>query len=325
MKKFTPFLFLFLLFACKKHNGSSSTSSSSSADTTGTWIQVSKYAGDSIADPIGFAIEGQLYIGMGSATLGTARSTQMLTYVDTPNAWSLIANYPYPTLANSGIGFSIGTTGYVLLNNDTVSELYAYNQEANTWTKLAGYPGELTTATTAFSIAGKAYIGFGASLTSGLHTFYVYDPGAFNWSTAEDFPGTQNAGTTCFVVGNYAYIGTGGVSPLGKGATLSAQFYRFDAINDAWKPCADFPGTLRSFATGFSVGAMGYIVGGVDVNGNYLKDVWRYDPTADKWSQLADFPGGARASALGFSSYPSGYVGFGHGATAYSDLWQYKL
>lgn len=67
MKKFAPALFLLLLFACKKHNTTSS---------SGSWTKTSTFVGAiPTFDPIGFAIDSNLYIGMGSPQPGGIRST----------------------------------------------------------------------------------------------------------------------------------------------------------------------------------------------------------------------------------------------------------
>lgn len=315
MKRVIPFVLLSLLFACKKHNSSSAPS--------GHWTQTSNFLESEFVDPVGFMIGNQLYVGMGSPRVDSERATQCLAYNDSSNSWSVIRNYFYPTDGTSGIGFSIGGAGYVLLGHDSVAEMFTYDASGGFWNQTGSYPGELATATTAFSVNGKAYVGFGASPVSGLHTFYQYDPVTFNWSVEGDFPGTQNIGMTSFVIGNYAYVGTGGVLSQGDTA-MSTQFFRYDPAHDSWTPCANFPGTPRSYASGFSVGNMGYIVGGIDANGDYLQDVWQYDPVTGKWSRQADFPGGARSNGLAFSGSTAGYFGFGHGTNGFSDLWEFQ-
>jgi N-acetylneuraminic acid mutarotase len=317
MKKVTPVLFLLLLFACKKHNGTSTSS--------GTWTQTSTFSGTSITDPVGFAIGSRLYIGMGAPIPGTERATSFYAYDENANAWSAAASYPYQTGGTSGIGFAIGGTGYVLLSRTTTAgELYSYDTATNSWTKMADFPGEMLTTTSAFSLNGKAYVGFGTSPTA-TNTFYQYDPAANTWSNVKDFPGIQYEGTTCFVIGNYAYVATGAEANQVNGLSYTAQSYRYDAASDSWAAIANFPGTPRLFATGFSVGNMGYIIGGLDSSGNFLKDVWQYDPNRDKWLKQADFPGAARGVALGFSGTNAAYFGFGHDAAGgYADFWEFK-
>jgi len=75
---------------------------------------------------------------------------------------------------------------------------------------------------------------------------------------------------------------------------------------------ADFGGTARYYATGFSIGAKGYIGTGAEGGGGpYTKDFWEYDPTTNTWTRKADFGGTARYGAGGFSIGTKGYLGTG--------------
>ena len=317
MKKFIPFVFLVLFFACKKHNSSPATPSQ--------WEPTSNYASSSVVDPVGFSIGGRLYIGMGSPNIGAGRGTQCVAYDTAANAWFQVSSFLTPTLVGSGFGLTIGGTGYVLLARDTlVGQLWAFDTAGDTWTRLADYPGKFDVSTIGFSVNGKAYVGFGDSADP--QAFYQYDPGTGGWSAIADFPGQQAGATTSFVIGNYAYVGLGTNLLAGPDAGLYDQFYRYDPSANTWRGIAVFPGSQRAGGTGFTVGGKGYVVGGVDANSNFLKDVWQYDPVANTWSREADFPGAARELALGFGDSTNAYVGFGIGVgiVGLTDLWKFK-
>ncbi|MDX1684576.1 MAG: T9SS type A sorting domain-containing protein [Saprospiraceae bacterium] len=72
-----------------------------------------------------------------------------------------------------------------------------------------------------------------------------------------------------------------------------AELYEYDPDNDSWIERADFPGELRSAATGFAVNGKGYIGGGVnaDFTGTHT-DFFEYDPSNDTWKKAdgMDFP-----------------------------------
>ncbi|MCX5849701.1 MAG: hypothetical protein NTW65_09645 [Deltaproteobacteria bacterium] len=70
------------------------------------------------------------------------------------------------------------------------------------------------------------------------------------------------------------------------------------ASDGTWTQKADFGGTARGFAVGFSIGNKGYIGGGVSTAWN--NDFWEYDPANDTWTQKADFGGGVRVGGLSF-------------------------
>jgi hypothetical protein len=89
-----------------------------------------------------------------------------------------------------------------------------------------------------------------------------------------------------------------------------------------WTQKADFGGTARGYAVGFSIGSKGYIGTGDD--GAYKKDFWEWDQVNNLWTQMADFGGMAIDNAASFSIGTKGYVcsGYNNG-TFYKDLWEW--
>jgi len=69
-----------------------------------------------------------------------------------------------------------------------------------------------------------------------------------------------------------------------------------------WTQKADFGGTARFEAVGFSIESKGYIGTGND-GSSYLKDFWEYDPAANTWTQKADVGGWSEEAP---SASPSG-------------------
>jgi N-acetylneuraminic acid mutarotase len=80
----------------------------------------------------------------------------------------------------------------------------------------------------------------------------------------------------------------------------------------------------RYEAVSFQVNDKGYVMGGIDENGNYTKDLWEYTQ-ASGWVQKTDFPGGPRAKAIAFVIGTKAYVGTGSdGTTLYKDFYEYN-
>ena len=95
---------------------------------------------------------------------------------------------------------------------------------------------------------------------------------------------------------------------------------------DYWTQKADFGGTARYSAVGFSIGAKGYVGTGSTGIGcnNCVKDFWEYDPATNSWAQKADFGGVERYVAVGFSIGNKGYIGTGGASTGNKkDFWEY--
>ncbi|MEO5674894.1 MAG: T9SS type A sorting domain-containing protein [Chitinophagales bacterium] len=107
------------------------------------------------------------------------------------------------------------------------------------------------------------------------------------------------------------------------------DFWEYNPDADTWTPKANFGGTDRLFAVGFSIGGKGYLGTGLDYYEGYKKDFWEYDPDINSWTQKADFGGIARYSAVGFSISNKGYLGTGFSGTLIStfgpskDFWEY--
>ena len=97
------------------------------------------------------------------------------------------------------------------------------------------------------------------------------------------------------------------------------------AATNTWTKKADFGGTARSGAVGFSIGVKGYIGLGYDTTSTYTQALWEYDPTANSWTQKNDFTGTGRMNATGFSIGNKGYVGLGASGTStfYNDFYEY--
>jgi hypothetical protein len=107
---------------------------------------------------------------------------------------------------------------------------------------------------------------------------------------------------------------------LFSSSTLFAQV-------NTWTQKANFGGTARLDAVGFSIGNKGYIGTGTLVyNDNGTKDFWEYDPETNVWTQKADFGGTGRFAAVGFSIGNKGYIGTGlsdYNNTRTKDFWEY--
>jgi N-acetylneuraminic acid mutarotase len=86
-----------------------------------------------------------------------------------------------------------------------------------------------------------------------------------------------------FTIGTTGYIGNTG--PNG------GQFHQYNFTSNSWTRKADVPLFGRMMAATFSVGAKGYIAGGMgDAGSAYYKDVWEYNSSANIWTKKADLP-----------------------------------
>lgn len=106
--------------------------------------------------------------------------------------------------------------------------------------------------------------------------------------------------------------------------TISALITETIFAQNTWTQKADFGGTERLYAIGFSIGAKAYMGTGDDSTNN-TSDFWKYDQAAGTWTQVASFGGGTRQESVAFAIDAKGYVGLGRqaGVGAKNDFWVY--
>jgi hypothetical protein len=78
---------------------------------------------------------------------------------------------------------------------------------------------------------------------------------------------------------------------------LLTAFAMISRAQGTWTQKADFGGTERLSAVGFSIGTKGYIGTGGKYPDPPYSDFWEYDPATDVWTQKADFAGSPREYA----------------------------
>ncbi len=181
------------------------------------------------------------------------------------------------------------------------------------------------TSAVAFSMGGYGYIGTGADASNNLlNDFWRFDPVTSSWTQMADFGGTaryQAAGFSMeLATGPFGFIGTG-FDP-----SNTNDFWAYDPAGNTWVQRADFAGTARGAAVGFSTGTsldtLGFI--GTGYGNAPLNDLWAYDPDADSWTQVSSLPTSGRYLATAFSTGSLGYVTTGSlDGAPQQDLWQY--
>jgi hypothetical protein len=269
------------------------------------------------------------------------------------DTWTEKADVPGPNTSRAmAIGLSIGDKGYVGTGTPTLTDFWEYDPINENWTQKADVPYsayDYRYNAVAFSIGDKGYVGTGVTQFPWwveLSDFWEYDPEFDIWTQKADFGGVARQGAVGFSIGNRGYVGTG------RGDYLLSDFWEYDPTSlvngldvngnpmGAWTQKADFGGTARRLAVGFSIESKGYIGTGDDSSSELASaDFWEYDPTSlangldvngnpmGAWTQKADFGGGPRSEAAGFSIGDLGYLGTGSWPAAgflnSADFWEY--
>ena len=153
--------------------------------------------------------------------------------------------------------------------------------------------------------------------------FGSIDPSTNAWTQKADFGGIARGFAVGFAIDGKGYIGTGNADSFYNRPTV--DFWEYDPAGNSWTRKADFKGSPRSTAIGFSIGDKGYIGTGFNDNYDFKADFWEYDPSADSWVQKSDFAGAKRSQAIGFSIGDKGYIGTGLQGVyrRVKDFWEY--
>ncbi|MFH1321784.1 MAG: T9SS type A sorting domain-containing protein [Bacteroidota bacterium] len=225
----------------------------------------------------------------------------------------------------TGYTKSFGVVGYIYpyliridLNGDTLwTKIYS---------KLSG-PSNFFAQQT--SDNGYVILGSTATFGAGGNDCYIIKTDALgNVNCNTNSTNTIVTNPTTFLIDSSVAITSGGI--VSNPATIISNTITFTNILcydtgmvlcDTWTQKANFGGTARYGAVGFSIGSQGYIGTGSD--GTYRNDFWEYDTTNNSWTQKADFAGTGRRYAVAFSIGNKGYIGTGYDGASKNDFWEY--
>ncbi|MEO5675778.1 MAG: T9SS type A sorting domain-containing protein [Chitinophagales bacterium] len=293
--------------------------------TQNTWTQKADFGGTARLSAVGFSIGSKGYLGTGYDNWGHYKK-DFWEYDPDADTWTQKADFG-GTPRTGAVGFSISSKGYLGTgddgNGDYYKDFWEYDPDANSWMQKADFGGTGRYLAVGFSIGSKGYVGTGSKNNNYKKDFWEYDPDTNTWTQKADFGGTACNGAVGFGIGSKGYLGTGVY--YDNTYHYYKDFWEYDPNANSWTQKADFGGTARALAVGFSIASKGYLGTGSNYP-TYYKDFWKYDPDANTWMQQMDFGGTVRRSAIGFSIGSKGYLGTGEVyPDYYKDFWEYTL
>jgi N-acetylneuraminic acid mutarotase len=200
------------------------------------------------------------------------------------------------------------------MNYSSTEGAFSYDPASGEWIDLT-LPDNISVHPfmTAFTIAGKAYIGLGSLGDDSYSDWYEYDGATDTWTRKASFPGTlpHAFSPTSFVIDDKGYV-----------ITNAGELWQYDPATDQWSQRANTPFSSRTGMIAFTLEGKGYAGLGEDNSAVIYDDFWEYDPAADSWTKMIEAPL-PLSSAFSFSYDGKGYVGGGLSTsrTSNKSLW----
>jgi N-acetylneuraminic acid mutarotase len=143
--------------------------------TLNSWTSKASFATLGRIAPVGFALNGKGYIGLGSRT---TNKNDFWEYDPTLDTWVQKGNFP-GVARNSAATFTIGSFAYVgggYDGSNDKQDFWQWEPIADLWVQKANLGGGTRTSFVAFSINAKGYIALGRNNGSNSNTLWEYDP-----------------------------------------------------------------------------------------------------------------------------------------------------
>ena len=251
-----------------------------------TWSQKANFPGAGRYGAVGFSIGNKGYVGLGADS--TTGYNDFYEYDPATNIWTKKVDFPAEARLLC-VGFGIGAFGYIGLgklkfNDSRRGDFWKFDPTGSgAWALITTYGNSASTAlvgSVSFVINSKAYIGLGNTINGRVSYIYEFNPVGNVWTAKDSFGGGARDYAIAFsTTGNKGYVGLGyGDVAL---AGYKSDLWEFDpaaGVGSQWTKVSDFIGVARYAATGFGIGANGY-VGAGGTGSILLKDFYKFDPT----------------------------------------------
>ncbi len=312
-------------------------------DLVGNWVaSTNDFAGSTRGYASSFVIDNKLYVFSGYNGKDYYKDLWALDLSSENGSWSQLTPLDAEaTITNAttahygrryGVGFSIGTNGYIgggSDGNEYLKDFWKYDTQTNKWTQIADLPTSGRYGSYGFTLNSVGYVGGGygdnpsASGQVFFSDLYSYSPSTDSWTTLEP-KGRKRAFASVFVINNVAYIFGGNNS---SGA--ATDMWSFDGTNWVSKREIynktdesfddDYSTIARYQAATFVINGKGYVTCGTS-GSSLLKYTWEYDPTNDLWEEKTPFEKNPRYGAIGAATTTGvGVVVTGYNGSAYLD------
>jgi hypothetical protein len=162
------------------------------------------------------------------------------------------------------------------------------------------------------TVEGVAYIYGGSGSVS---PFYFVDNDAYVFSTDTFTAKTDMSAARWFGAGFAAALKCYASYGYDNTTTRTQTNYEYSPSADSWATKTSGPNPVRSGPSSFVISDNGYVIGGGDASGNFLKDNDQYATGSDAWTSKTDM-GTARSTPGAFTIDGTGWalMGFSTGS-----------
>jgi len=258
--------------------------------------------------------------------------------------WERLNDTPF--LKHHSNGFGIGDKAYIFegtYENDgpdgVSNEVWEYDPQADSWSRIADFPGPGRAIAIGDDWDGKFYYGFGSNF-GGLSDLWVFDPADESFTELPSCPCIGRSHPALIAHNDKIYMGSGS-SIMGD----LDDWWEYDIQTQVWTQKEDMPGGDRHHPFFFahenkvyvggghktnwleynldteewkeidnapsgrvagsqlSYKGKGLIIGGDDASHVHVPDFetfMSYDPASDTWSYLPELPNGSRWACSSF-------------------------
>ncbi|GCC53496.1 hypothetical protein SanaruYs_37410 [Chryseotalea sanaruensis] len=179
-----------------------------------------------------------------------------ISFTTKPGTWKKLSDFPGEGLVNA-TGFSVDGKGFIVGSRTdfTDAQVWEYDPNLDSWNRKNDAPFS-TIGSTSFVINNRGFLY--------CDLLWEYNSDLDTWSKLNDYPiytyehkGCK--GVSSFVIGDKAYIGAG-VGNLNEGLLeWNSVTNEFTSLTSSFSPRLN---PNRSYASMFSLGNKGYVVGG---------------------------------------------------------------
>ena len=272
------------------------------------WTQLTDFPNTERDDGVVAVINTKAYFGTGLLA-GFTLGKDFYALDLTNNSWSAIAPMPTGSERQYACAFTYSNSFYVFsgsgYSNVTFTDLQRYDVATNTWTVLAGKPGNGLIGAGCLEYGNKIII-VGGKFQNDVVSDEVweYNITTNKWSQKNNSPFGGRWRASATVLNGVGYLLFG----KDNNQSFRKELYSYNHTTDVWTKVMDFvQPNGRAYSTLKGTSTKLILFGGYDTLNTYYNDVWYFNDVTTAWTQGPTLPSGGRKGGMGCVAYDHFY------------------